>query len=179
MRTTSRRIPSAALLALVLAAVPERGNAAEMSAGVSLGWIRAGTSPRLAVGPQAGISWSIERDLLFKVHDLCSFVPPIQAGGSGVYNHTSVAVGYAWKDVDVSAGPSVAVYLIPACGVRLCGRVAGIAVGGHAQVNVYVAGPLGVSVSANVDWISGSSLVLPSHVSATFVVGPVLRWSTQ
>ncbi|WP_437935136.1 hypothetical protein [Sorangium sp. So ce341] len=177
VRTLARRIPSAALVALVL--VPTQIEASELSAGVSLGWIQAGTALRLAVGPHAGISWHIERDLLFKVHDLCSVVPPIEAGGAGVYNHTSIAIGYAWKSGDFSAGPSAAIYFMPACGNTLCGRIAGMAVGGHAQTNAYVAGPLGVSVDANVDWIGGSSLVLPGHVSVIVVAGPVLRWSAQ
>ncbi|WP_234023433.1 hypothetical protein [Sorangium cellulosum] len=116
---------------------------------------------------------------MFKVHDLCSVVPPIQAGGAGVYNHTSVALGYAWKNVDLSAGPSAAIYLMPACGNTLCGRIAGMAVGGHAQINAYVAGPLGVSVTANADWIGGSSRVLPGQASVTVVAGPVLRWSAK
>lgn len=177
MRTTSRRLPSAAMVALAL--VPAQVEAAELSAGVGVGWIQAGTARRLTVGPNAGISWHITRELLFRVHDLCSVVPPIQIGGAGVYNHTSVAVGYAWKSGDVSAGPSTAIYLMPACGSALCGRVAGMAVGAHAQANAYVAGPLGVSVSANVDWVGGSSLVLPGHVSVLVVAGPVLRWSVK
>lgn len=179
MRTTGRKIPSAAVFALVLVVVPTKVEASEMSAGVSLGWIQAGTAQRLAVGPHAGISWHIDRDLLFIVRDLCSLVPPIQIGGAGVYNHTSVAIGYAWKSGDVSAGPSAAIYLMPACGDTLCGRIAGTAVGGHAQTNAYVAEPFGVSVSADVDWIGGSSRVLPGHVSMTVVAGPVLRWSVQ
>ncbi|WP_437573861.1 hypothetical protein [Sorangium sp. So ce887] len=110
---------------------------------MSLGWLQAGTIPRLAVGPHAGISWPIQRDILFTVHDLCTILPPTQEDGPGVYNQTSVDIGYAWKDGNVSAGPTVAFYVMPACGVTLCGRVGGLAVGGHAQTNAYVAGPLG------------------------------------
>ncbi|WP_437829342.1 hypothetical protein [Sorangium sp. So ce1153] len=179
MRTTGRQIPSAIGLALVLSVVPTQAGASELSAGVSLGWIQAGTAPRLAVGPHAGISWQMTREVVFRVHDLCSVVPPIQIGGAGVYNHASVELGYAWKSGDVSAGPSAAIYIMPACGSALCGRVAGMAVGGHAQTNAYVAGPLGVSVSANVDWVGGSSLVLPGHLSVLVVAGPVLRWSVK
>ncbi|WP_437607867.1 hypothetical protein WMF20_44325 [Sorangium sp. So ce834] len=144
---------------------------------MSLGWLQAGTVPRLAVGPHAGISWLIQRDILFSVHDLCTFLPPTQADGPGVYNQTSVDLGYAWKDVNVSAGPSVALYVMPACGTTLCGRVGGMAVGGHGQASAYVVGPLGVSMSANVNWIGGGSLVLPGYVSVVVVAGPVLRWS--
>ncbi|KYG10458.1 hypothetical protein BE21_11850 [Sorangium cellulosum] len=187
MRTTGRQIPSAAglalalalALALVLGSVPMQGEASELSAGVSLGWLQAGTASRLAVGPHAGISWRITREVLFKVHDLCSVVPPIQIGGAGVYNHASVAIGVAWADGDFSGGPSAAIYFMPACGKAMCGRVAGMAVGGHVQTSAYVAGPLGVSVSANVDWVGGSSLVLPGHLSVLVVAGPVLRWGVK
>ncbi|CAN96291.1 hypothetical protein predicted by Glimmer/Critica [Sorangium cellulosum So ce56] len=108
MGTRSRRIPWAVLLVAPLVVVPTQGEASELSAGVSLGWLQAGTIPRLAVGPHAGISWPIQRDILFTVHDLCTILPPIQEDGLGVYNQTSVDIGYAWKDGNVSAGPSVA-----------------------------------------------------------------------
>jgi hypothetical protein len=97
---------------------------------------------------------------LFTVHDLCSVLPATGKLGFGVYNQTSISVGYGSRDVDVSLGPSFSVYSLPACGLTLCGRVVGLAPGGHAQANVYWAGPLGVSVSASVDWVGGQSLVL-------------------
>jgi hypothetical protein len=176
---TGRQILWAALFFLVLVVVPTRTEALDLSGGVSLGWTQAGTVPHFAVGPHAGISWPIQRDILFTVHDLCTILPPTQEDGPGVYNQTSVDIGYAWKDGNISAGPSVALYFVPACGVTSCGRVAGMAVGGHAQTNAYMAGPLGVSVSVNVDWVGGGSLVLPGYVSVVVVAGPVLRWSTK
>jgi hypothetical protein len=177
VRITGRPSPWAALFVLVLVVAPTRAEAFELSGGVSLGGFQAGIVPHLAVGPRAGISWRIERGFLFAVHDLCSILPPIQKHGAGVYNQTSVAIGVAWKDGNFSVGPSIAIYSMPACGVTFCGSVAGVAAGGHAQTNVYVAGPLGVSVNAEVDWIGGSSLVLPGGVAAMVVAGPVLRWS--
>lgn len=179
MRTTGRQIYSATGIALVLNIVPTRADASELSAGISLGGIRAGTTTRLAVGPHAGISWRIKSNITFKVHELFSVMPPIQIGGAGVHNSTAVALGYGWKSGDFSAGPSFAMYFMPACGSALCGHVAGLAAGAHAQTNVYLAGALGVSVTANVDWVGGSSLVLPGYLSALVVAGPVLRWSIK
>ncbi|WP_437314979.1 hypothetical protein [Sorangium sp. So ce385] len=179
MRTTGRQSPSAAGLALVLSVVPTQADASELSAGISFGWIQAGTATRLAVSPHAGISWRTKSNILIHVHDLLSVVPPIQIGGAGVYNSTAAALGYGWDHGDFSAGPSVAIYFMPACGSALCGRVAGMAAGARAQTNAYVAGPLGVSVSANVDWVDGNSLVLPGHLSVLVVAGPVLRWSVE
>ncbi|MGK3996431.1 hypothetical protein [Sorangium sp. So ce1024] len=178
MGTRGRRISGAALIVLPLL-VPPPVEAYELSAGVSLGWLQAGTVPRLAVGPHAAIAWPIQRNILFTVHDLCTILPPTQEDGPGVYNQTSVDIGYAWEDGNVSAGPSVALYVMPACGTTLCGRVGGLAVGGHAQANAYVAGPLGVSASVNVDWIGRGSLVLPGYMSVVVVAGPVLRWSAE
>ncbi|WP_438022401.1 hypothetical protein [Sorangium sp. So ce233] len=179
MKTTGRHIRSATVLALVLSIVPMQADASELNAGINFGWLQAGTATRLAVSPHAGISWRIKNDLLFGIRDLFSVVPPIQIGGTGVYNSTIVALGYSWENGDLSAGPSVAVYFMPACGRALCGHVAGVAAGAHTQANAYVAGPLGVSASANVDWNGGSSLVLPGYVSVLVVAGPVLRWSVR
>ncbi|WP_437665647.1 hypothetical protein [Sorangium sp. So ce1182] len=179
MRTTDRQISSSAVFALLLSVVPTQADASELSAGIGFGGIQAGTVTHLAVSPHAGISWRINGNILLNVHDLLSVVPPIQIGGAGVYNSTIVALGYGWKNVDLSAGPSVAIYFMPACGSTLCGHVAGMAAGVHAQTNAYIAGALGVSVSANVDWIGGSSLVIPGYVSVLVVVGPVLRWSVE
>ncbi|WP_437912482.1 hypothetical protein WME73_35945 [Sorangium sp. So ce302] len=55
MRTECGRVASAAMFALVLGVASTQVEASELSAGVSLGWIQAGTAPRLAVGPHAGI----------------------------------------------------------------------------------------------------------------------------
>jgi hypothetical protein len=168
---------AAPLVAVVV--VPMPAGAFEQSGGVSLGAFQAGTVPRLAVSPHAGIAWPIKSDFLFAVHDLCSILPPIDNNGIGVYNKTSVAIGYASGTATFSAGPSLSIYSVTTCGLTLCGRVVGVAPGGHAQTDVYFAGPLGVSVSANVDWIGGSSLVLPGGLAVMVVAGPVLRWRTQ
>jgi hypothetical protein len=177
VRASQQQISWAAGVVLPLLMVPARVEAYELSAGVSLGWLQAGIVPRLTVGPHAGISWPIQRDILLTVHDMCMILPSTQADGPGVYNQTSVDLGYAWKGGNFSAGPSVAFYVVPACGSTLCGLFGGLAVGGHAQTNAYVAGPLGVSVSMNVDWVGRGSLVLPGYVSVVVVAGPVLRWS--
>jgi hypothetical protein len=108
---------------------------------------------------------------------MCMILPSTSADGPGVYNQASVDLGYAWKDGNVGAGPSVAFYVVPACGSTLCGLVGGLAVGGHAQTTAYVAGPLGVSASVNVDWVGRGSLVLPGYMSVVVVAGPVFRWS--
>lgn len=174
-----RQITFVALFVLVLVVVPIPAAAFELTGGVSLGGFLAGTVPRLAVSPHIGISWRKESGLLFVVHDLFSILPPVNTDGVGVYNKTSVAIGYGTEKVNLSAGVSLSIYSFLACGLTLCGHVAGVAPGGHAQTDVYLAGPLGVSVSANIDWIGGRSLVLPGGIAAMIVVGPVVRWSAK
>jgi hypothetical protein len=176
---TERRIPGAGLCVLVLVGVPMPAWAFEVSGGLSLGGILAGTVPHFAVSPHAGLAWRLRSDVLFTVHDLCSILPPINRAGAGVYNQTSVAIGYTWEKGNFSAGPSLSLYSMTACGVTLCGPVVGVSPGVHVQTNVYLTELLGVSVSANVDWVSGSSLVLPGGVAAMVVAGPVLRWSAK
>ena len=103
----------------------------------------------------------------------------LAAGRFGVYNHTSAALGYAWVNGSFDVGPSFSIYSMTACGATLCGTVTGVAPGGHVQASLYFNGPLGVSLTAHVDWVGGSSLVLPGGVAAMVVAGPVFRWSSK
>ncbi len=179
VRTTGRRIAGAVLVVFVVVLVPRSARALELNGGVSLGGFLAGNVPRLAVSPHAGLSWRMESGLLFAVHDLFSVLPMSNRGGIGVYNQTSMAIGYASKDANFSAGPSFGIYSMVACSATLCGRVAGLSPGGQAQANAFFAGRLGVSVSGYVNWMGGSSLVLPGGVAAMVVAGPVFRWDSR
>ena len=167
---------SCCLLCAALLTIATPAEAYELSGGVSLGGLVVGTLPRFAVSPHAGLSWRRESGLLFAVDDLCSILPGTGRLGVGVYNQTSIALGYAWKDGDVRMGPSLSVYRMSACGTTLCGRVVGLAPGGHVHANVYFGGLVGLSVSANVDWVGGRSFVLPGGLAAMIVAGPVFRW---
>ena len=171
------RVAGAMLIVFVV--VPRPARALEVKGGVSLGGFLAGTVPRLAVSPHAGLSWPIENGFLFSVHNLFSVLPVSTRGGVGISNQTSIAIGYASKEVNFSVGPSLGIYSMVACGATLCGRVAGLAPGGQVQVNAFFSGRLGVSVSGYVNWMGGSSLVLPSSVAAMVVAGPVFRWDSR
>lgn len=168
-------VVTVSLVCALLAPLP--AHAFELSGGVSVGGFLVGTDPRFVVSPHGGISWRTASGLLFAVRDVFSVVPATNSDGVGVYNQTSIALGYASQSANFSAGPSLSVYSIPACGALWCGRVVGLAPGGHADVNVYFAGPLGVSVNVSVDWVGGASLVLPGGVAALVLIGPVLRWN--
>jgi hypothetical protein len=138
-----------------------------------------GTVPRLMVSPHAGISWRTEGGFLFALRGLIGILPPINGRGAGIDNQISVAIGYASEKINFSAGPSLSVYYMPVCDAALCGRVIGLSPGGHLQADMYFAGPLGVSASANVVWTGGTSLVLHGGVAATVIAGPILRWSSK
>jgi hypothetical protein len=163
----------------VFIVAPAPAAALEITAGVNAGGFLAGAVPRLAVSPNAGISWSAESGVMLAAHDALSILPPMNGSGIGVYNHTTITIGYAWENVNFSAGPSLAIYSMASCGRFFCGRVAGLAPGANARADLFFTGPLGVSLSANVDWVSGSSLVLPGGVAAMVVAGPVFRWNSK
>jgi hypothetical protein len=167
----------ASLCAVML--VSKSAQALEMSGGVGVGGILIGTDPRIAVTPHAGISWRFESGFALSADNLLNILPAVDSLGVGVYNQTSVTIGHAWKKTDLRIGPSLSIYSTPVCARGFCGRVIGLGPGGHAQVNVYIAEPLGVSVSANLDWVGGSSLALPGGVAAMVMIGPVLRWNSK
>lgn len=177
-RVPERRITWSAPLAIVLMA-PNLAQAFELSSGLSVGGFQAGTVPRLALSPHAGIAWSKSSNFLVALNDVCSVLPPKNYIEIGIYNEISVSIGYASEASNFIAGPSLALYSMTTCGLQLCGRVDGVAIGGHAQTDVYFAGPLGVSVSANVNWIGGRSQVLPGGLAMMVVAGPVLRWRSR
>ena len=167
------------LVVLAVLGVSTQAAAFEISGGVSVGGILAGTAPHLAVSPHGDISWPMTSGFVFAAHETISILPPTHMDGPGVYEETSVAIGYAAETRNFSVGPSLSVYSIPACGATLCGRVAGVAPGGHAQVNAYFYGRLGISVNGTLSWIGGRSYVLPGGVVAMVVAGPVFRWSPE
>ena len=169
----------APLGACVLLGLPRPAQAFDINGGVSTGGIMAGGVPRLALSAHVGLGWRTDGGFLFEAEDVLSILPVGSALGVGAYNQTSAAIGYAWKDGTVSAGPSLAIYRIPACGRTLCGRVVGLGPGGQAEVSVYFWGPLGVAIHANMAWIGGKSSVLPGGVAAMVVAGPVLRWRSE
>ena len=178
-RADLRGVIVCAMLFSSLLGAPRSAAAFEVNGGISAGGMLTGIVPRLALSPHAGVAWRTEGGFLFEAYDVLSILPVGSALGIGVYNQTSVAIGYAWKDGTVSAGPSLAIYRMPACGRVLCGRVVGLGPGGQVEGSFYVWGPLGLSIHANVAWISGKSSVLPGGVAAMVVVGPVLRWRSE
>lgn len=175
-RVRGRRLCVGLLCVAVGVVVPMRAEALEFVAGVNVGGIFAGTRPLFAVTPHMGVSWRAESGLLFAVHDMLSVLPASNRDGVGVHNQLAVGVGYAWERGSVSLGPAFSAYFMPACQRSLCGRVAGVAAGGQAQVNAFLAGPLGVSANASLEWMGGASLVLPGGVAAMVVAGPLVRW---
>ena len=153
-------------------------DALEFSAGVGAGATSVGTRPLFAVSPHAGVSVRTEGGFLLASHATLGILPAVGRHGVGVYGHASVALGYAWKSGRFSIGPSLAIYSVPACGREWCDRLSGLAPGLGGRLDYYLVGPFGISVSTNVDWLTGST-VLPAGVAATVLAGPLLRWSRE
>lgn len=160
------------LAACALLVLPTKAEAVEITGGVGVGGILIGTEPSLAVSPFVGLRWSMGRQVAVEAHNMFSVLPGSRVG---IHDRTSVTLGYGWKTGHVSVGPSISLYSLLACGPAICRRVEGAAPGGHAQTDWYFAGPLGVSVSANVAWYGGNSVVLPGNVAAMVTAGPTLR----
>lgn len=165
------------LLFLVLGSVvPSTALALDFGAGVSVGAVYVGTRAVPAITPHAGVSVQANTGLLFSLQDRPSILPATNRDGVGLYNHLVAALGYTWGNGDIRGGASFTAYFMPACRNKLCGVVAGVGVGADLQLNYFFVGPAGVSVSGNVDWLGGDSLILPGGVAAMAVAGPVVRW---
>jgi hypothetical protein len=162
--------------------MPARAGDWELSGGVSMGGIMVGVRPRLAVSPHATLAWQASGGgFLLAVNEMVSIVPATDPLGLGVYSQTSADIGFAWTNASLSLGPLVAAFSTPACRAEGgCKRVEGITPGIHVQANLYLAGPLGLSLWSSIDWATQGSSILPSgSVTGTVLVGPVLRWRTK
>lgn len=166
-----------AIAGILVISLERHAGATEVSGGLSLGGIVVGTMPRLAVTPHATLSFRMESGLLVAVHEMFSILPAGDAHGVGVYSQTSADLGYAWDSANVSLGPSLALYSMPACVPRACARVAGLALGGHTQVSLYLSGPFGVSIWGGIDWLGESGLI--RGIVGTIFAGPIVRWRSK
>lgn len=179
-----RRLPGrawslGALFGGALLCVPASACAVEGDVGVSVGGIVAGSTPRLAISPHAGIAWPLGEYFRLGIRNFLSILPGIDPHGIGVYNHLSATGGLVWRAGDIFLGPSFGIFSMPMCGGTLCARLTGVGPGGTVQASVYFAGPLGISARLNVDWVSGFGNVLPPSWIAVVVAGPVFHWGAK
>lgn len=166
-----------AALAGTLFCTSAPAHAVEGDLGVSVGGMVVGTVPRLAISPHAGVSVRIGDHFRLGARDMLSILPAVDRHGAGVYNQLSPTIELAWRTGNVSLGPSLGIFSMPACGTLRCTRLNGVAPGGTAQAIWYFAGRFGVSARGNVDWISGFGSVLPASLGVVIVAGPVFRLS--
>lgn len=129
-----------------------------------------------AVTPHLGVSWQTDSGWILTAQDMLRILPGPDVEALGVYNHLAVGAGYGWEKGNFTVGVAFPAYLMPACRGKLCARVAGVGLGGYGQGAFFFAGPLGVSLSVNVDWLEGKSLSLRGGPAAMAVAGPVVRW---
>ena len=161
--------------ACVLSLVSARVEAMEVDLGASVGGMLAGSVPRFAVSPYGGLSWPLGSNFVFVVHDMVSLLLAADNHGPGVYDHLSVAGGFAWEDGKIIVGPSLSVFSMPACGPLWCARVGGFGAGVSARADLFFWGPAGVSLSGNVDVPIQSNSVLPGGPAWMLLAGAVFR----
>jgi hypothetical protein len=166
-------------LAILCIAAPVPAAAFELTGGVSVGGVLAGIQPRLAVSPHIGFVWHARSGFLLVARDMCSIVPAVDRHGAGVYERASLDVGYGSESFFFDIGPSLSAFYAPACISNRCDRLNGISPGGHVELSAYLAGPLGVAVSVDVNYLVGDLGALYGSVAAAAVAGPVLRWSAK
>jgi hypothetical protein len=183
VRTTGRRILSAALFVPMLSGCP-RARAepqVEFSGATGFGVLAAGvTSGRFAISPSASLSVRGERGF-FVARDTVSFLGAT-GGQFGINNETTVGGGLFWERVNASAGLSLAAFSLPVCGPRLCGQMGGLVPGASVRLDLfgpYIEGGLGISVDCALAWITGSADAVWSGVSVRCSAGPILRFTTH
>ncbi|MEZ4308531.1 MAG: hypothetical protein R3F14_10855 [Polyangiaceae bacterium] len=157
-----------------LLASPAR--ATEVHAGVRVGAVQIGVDPRLAVSPFAGALWRSESGFLLELSNTFTLSP---GDKWGVYDRSAAALGYGWPTGHVSVGPALSLYSMPACNFVICDRVNGIAVGGHAVLAYFFAGPFGLSMTGSLDYVGGKSRVLPGGAVVMGTAGLVVKFETS
>lgn len=180
VRTRIRSLAAGMLLFLASVVPAPRGaEAVELSAGASAGGILAGRKPRPALSLHGALTWRAESGFLLAFRDMFSVLVAIDEHGAGVHNQTSLMLGYATETASLSVGPCLSLYSMPACNATWrCARVVGLSPGAYLHATLFT-GPVGLSVSASIEWVGGRSDVLPGGVAAMVVAGPVLRWTTR
>lgn len=160
--------------AAVLAA--GKAYATDYEAGVGGTVIYTGNRLVPALTPHFSVSWRSEAGWFLAIQDTMKILPARSEDALGVYNHLAVGAGRAWENGSLRFGVALPAYSMLACRGKLCGRVVGTGFGGYAQGNYFFASLLGVSLGVNVDWLGGSSEILPGGLAAMVVAGPVVRW---
>lgn len=160
--------------AFVLIGSPAHAGAFELAVGLNAGGFAVGSVPRFSVAPHLAFALQAPSGARLAFHELLGFVP--HPRGLGLYSQTAADIGYRWERLDISFGPSVAIYAIPVCSPSLCQHVEGLAPGVNLQSNVDIFGPVGLSIWGAADFHLGDSAMLSGQVTATLLAGPFLRW---
>jgi hypothetical protein len=152
-------------------------NAFEIAGTASFGVFQVGATTRFAVAPGFALRFGDADGVNLALQDnLVLFPGP---GAFGFNNQASVGVGRSWKSFDFDVAASLSAYWMGACGNTLCGRVVGVAPGARVRFSYFPVESsewLGATLTGDVGWYGGSSLVLPGGPAVTIVAGPVIRW---
>ena len=141
-----------------------------------MGAVQIGVDPRLAVSPFLSVLGRNESGMLLELSNTFTISP---GNTWGIYDRSAVALGYGWPTGHLSVGPALSFYSMPACNFVICDRVNGVAVGGHAVLAYFFAGPLGLSMNGSLDYVGGKSRVLPGGAVVMGTAGFVLKFETS
>lgn len=152
-----------------------RASAMGLDLGASAGGFLAGSVPRFSLSPYLTISVPVSGDnFSVGVNEMASLLLATGNHGPGFYNHLTTFGALTWKDGKIVAGPTLALFAMPACGVTWCGNLRGFGAGGSVRVDLFEK-PLGASFGCNVDIPIKSTDLLPHGPALMFFAGGVFR----
>ena len=163
--------------ALVCAGGVLDGDAAATSVdlGASAGGFLAGSIPRFSLSPYLTLSVPVSGDNFgVGINEMASLLLAAGNHGPGFYNNLTAFGALTWKDGKLIAGPTLAFFMMPACGPSWCSNLRGFGAGGSVRVDLFQR-PLGVSFGCNVDVPLKSTTLLPQGPALMFFAGGTIR----
>lgn len=162
-------------LAFACGLTPARAAAMGLDLGASAGGFLAGSVPRFSLSPYLTLSVPVSGDnFSVGLNEMASLLVTTGNHGPGFYNNFTAFGAVTWKDGKLIAGPTLAFYMMPACGPEWCSNLRGFGGGGSVRVDLFQK-PLGVSLGCNVDVPLKSTILLPQGPALMFFAGGVIR----
>lgn len=149
--------------------------ATNVDLGASAGGFLAGSIPRFSLSPYVTLSVPVSGDTFgVGINEMASLLLAAGNHGPGFYNNLTAFGALTWKDGKLIAGPTLAFYMMPACGPEWCSNLRGFGAGGSVRVDLFQK-PLGVSFGCNVDVPLKSTTLLPQGPALMFFAGGTIR----
>lgn len=151
-----------------------RAAAFDVDLGASAGGFLAGSVPRFSLSPSLTFSVPVGESFRVGLNEMASLLLAAGSRGPGFYNHLTAFGAVAWKDGKMLAGPTLALFAMPACGAVWCGDLRGFGAGGSLRVDLFEK-PLGASFGCNVDVPLKTTHLLSNGPALMFFAGGVFH----